>query len=149
MRHHEEWSRVTLFLALTVLLAACNLPTGEGGRQPGAPSAIDCQVFYRSATTESFSETNVTLSATANRESIAFEDLAFNAQYVDDLGEGQSLALSTVDLETGEETVRQLYQFDRERGLVNQFIGGHGFTGLIYVYHPGSPAEMQYFCATR
>jgi hypothetical protein len=145
VRHCENPRRATLFLALAVLLTACGLPGGS----PGAPSAIDCQVFYRSSTAGRFSETDVTLSATANRESVTFEDLAFNAQYTDDIGEGQSLALSVVDLETGQETARQLYQLDRQRGLVNQFVGGHGFTGLIYVYHPTSQAEMQYFCATH
>jgi hypothetical protein len=37
----------------------------------------------------------------------------------------------------------------QSKGLVNQFIGGHGFTGLVYVYHPSSDAELQYFCETR
>jgi hypothetical protein len=31
-------------------------------------------------------------------------------------------------------------------GLRDQFIGGHGFTGLAYVFHPASGGEIQYFC---
>jgi hypothetical protein len=71
------------------------------------------------------------------------------AQFVDDPGEGPSLALATVDVATGREIARQLYQIDRAKGLANQFIGGHGFTGLQYVFNSSSTAELQYFCSAK
>jgi hypothetical protein len=49
-------------------------------------------------------------------------------------------------LDTGAEISRQLFQFDPQNPLENQFIGGHGFTGLNYLFHPDSAAEMQFFC---
>jgi hypothetical protein len=45
--------------------------------------------------------------------------------------------------------VQQLYQFIPEAELRDQFAGGHGFTGLTYVHHPTSSAELQYFCQSR
>ena len=73
--------------------------------------------------------------------------MAFEAFYQDDEFEGRALSIVVVDLETGQEILRQLYQFDPQNPVENMFIGGHGFTGLNYVFHPGSNAEMQYFCS--
>ncbi|HUV93017.1 MAG TPA: hypothetical protein VMV80_08020 [Anaerolineales bacterium] len=36
-----------------------------------------------------------------------------------------------------------------DSGPQNQFIGGHGFTGLNYSYQPDSGAELQYWCAVK
>lgn len=43
----------------------------------------------------------------------------------------------------------QLYQMPRTEPIRNQFVGDHGFTGLNYVYHPTTRAEMQYLCLAR
>ena len=40
-----------------------------------------------------------------------------------------------------------LFQFGPK--LHNQFHGGHGFTGLTYVYHPKGDAELQYWCKVK
>ncbi|MFC2082516.1 hypothetical protein ACFLSG_00550 [Candidatus Bipolaricaulota bacterium] len=53
---------------------------------------------------------------------------------------------SVTSLDGGDESVRQLYQMDRGKSPGKQFIGGHGFTDLIYVYHASSAAELQHFC---
>ena len=98
---------------------------------------------------DSFGESTITLANGGDHEVVEHDDLRFDAQYWDDEYEGQSLSIYVTDLDTGEEIVRQLYQMDREKGLTNQFVGGHGFTGLTYVYHPRSTAEMQYFCLAR
>lgn len=39
-----------------------------------------------------------------------------------------------------------LYQLPIDSGPQNQFIGGHGFTGLNYSYTPNSSAELQFWC---
>jgi len=75
--------------------------------------------------------------------------MGFQARFQDDQFEGRALSIAVTNLETGAEISRQLYQFDPQNPPENQFIGGHGFTGLHYVYHPGSEAEMQYFCSVR
>ncbi len=74
--------------------------------------------------------------------------MEFSAQYLGDQFEGPSLSISVVALDTGDEIVRQLYQIDQQKGLVNQFIGGHGFTGLWSMFTTSSTAELQYFCQT-
>jgi len=63
--------------------------------------------------------------------------------------EGQSLSIAISNMQNQQELSRSLYQIDQAKGLANQFIGGHGFTGLIYVFHPSSDAELQYFCEVR
>ncbi|MBL69274.1 MAG: hypothetical protein CMO74_12650 [Verrucomicrobiales bacterium] len=56
-----------------------------------------------------------------------------------------SVVVDVVDNHTGKQISRHLWQFSREPG--NIFGGtGQGFTGLIYVKHPGTSAEMQFFC---
>ena len=72
--------------------------------------------------------------------------MAFAATFLSDVGEGQSLSIVVSNSTTGAELTRGLYQLDPQIGLRDQFIGGHGFTGLAYVYHPASGSEVQYFC---
>ena len=88
----------------------------------------------------------LTLSTAGDQGSQAFDDMAFGATFVSDAGEGQSLSIVVSDSDTGAELARGLYQFDRQAGVRDQFIGGHGFTGLAYVFHPASGSEIQYFC---
>jgi hypothetical protein len=40
-----------------------------------------------------------------------------------------------------------LYQFEPDSGPQNQFVGGHGFTGLNAAYQASSGAELKYWCA--
>ena len=143
----SKWTGLLFCAAL--LLAACSpSPRAAGG--PAADFAgIECQVFYRPSIGESFRESTVTLAKGGDRGVVEQDDLRWDAAYWDDEYEGQSLSIAVTGLDTGQGLVRQLYQLDREKGLANQFIGGHGFTGLVYVYHPGSTAEMQYFCQAR
>ena len=47
----------------------------------------------------------------------------------------------------GEQIMTQLFQFDPK--LKNQFVGGHGFSGLIYVYHPEDKSELQFICKVK
>ena len=132
-----------------MLLVGCSPSPEEAGGQSVVPVSIDCRVFYRPSVTETLSESAVTLTTSGDHEIIEFDDMEFSAQYWDDQFEGRSLLISVASPDTGDEVVRQLYQMDRGKSLINQFIGGHGFTGLIYVYHPSSPAELQCFCEAR
>lgn len=68
------------------------------------------------------------------------------AHYQDDQFEGRTLVIAVNAVDTERQLNGQLYQMDRQQGTRNQFVGGHGFTGLAYVYHPESQAELQYFC---
>jgi len=149
MKHSKRLVWAGLVIGVMVLLVGCSPSPEEAGGQSVVPVSIDCRVFYRPSVTESLSESAITLTTHGDHEVIEFDDMAFNAQYWDDQFEGRSLLISVASPDTGDEVVRQLYQMDRGKSLINQFIGGHGFTGLIYVYHPSSTAELQYFCEAR
>ena len=149
MKHSKRPVLIGLLIGVTVLLVGCSPSPEEAGGQSIVPVSIDCRVFYRPSVTESLSESAITLTTSGDHEIIEFDDMEFNAQYWDDQFEGRSLLISVASPDTGDEVVRQLYQMDRGKSLINQFIGGHGFTGLIYVYHPSSTAELQYFCEAR
>jgi hypothetical protein len=78
-----------------------------------------------------------------------FETMAFEARFQDDPHEGRALSIVITELESGDELTRQLFQFDHQNPVENQFIGGHGFTGLNYIFETDSTAEMQFFCGLK
>lgn len=130
-----------------LLAAGCSSTPSMPAGQAQLPTSIECLVFYRVLAPEmSSQELTIKLTEDRDREVVTFDDLEFNAQYWHDDYEGRSLTISVTARDTAQELVRQLYQIDSEQGLSNQFVGGHGFTGLSYIYHPTSAAEMQYFC---
>lgn len=141
-----------LLIALAIslgLVTSCTSSSPSIGGEASGPLTIECQVFYRTAAGERFDESIVTLGTDNGAQSLDYDQLAFVAQFYDDAGEGPSLSIATTDRDTGREIARQLCQIDRSKGLANQFIGGHGFTGLQYVFHPTSTAELQYFCQAK
>jgi len=146
MKQVRHYSWIGLVVAL-LMLTACGSPAGEAGNQPGTiPDSVSCEVFYRPSPGASFEGSILTLSTAGDQETLAFEDMTFAATFLSDAGEGQSLSIVVSDSVTGSELTRGLYQFDPQSGLRDQFVGGHGFTGLAYVYHPTSDGEIQYFC---
>lgn len=58
-----------------------------------------------------------------------------------------SLTVAIYEKSTKRLISSRLFQFGP--GLRNQFHGGHGFTGLNYVYHSKSKAELQFWCAVK
>ena len=145
-RQMRLWVGIGLLIAV-VALVACGSATEESSNQAGTiPESVSCEVFYRPSPGASFDESIVALSTDGDQETLTFEDLAFAGTTLSDAGEGQSLSILVSDATTGAELSRGLYQFDPQAGLRDQFIGGHGFTGLAYVFHPTSGSEVQYFC---
>ena len=113
------------------------------------PVTIVCHLFYRdSPAVPPGPESTLTLTPPTDRQSARFETLEFSAQYQDDPFEGRSLFIAVTAVDSNQQLTGQLYQMDRQQGTRNQFQGGHGFTGLAYVYHPSS-AELQYFCDSQ
>ena len=47
---------------------------------------------------------------------------------------------------SGEELSSQLCQMSKTERPQNEFIGGHGFTGLTYAFHSTSRAELHHWC---
>jgi hypothetical protein len=145
MRRMSAW--IGLFVVLFTLVA-CGSPAEEAGNQAGTiPDSVSCEVYYRPAPSASLDGSAFSLSTAGDQQTLAFEDMTFAATTISDAGEGQSLSIVVTEAATGAELTRALYQFDPEGGLGDQFIGGHGFTGLAYVFHPASGGEIQYFCS--
>jgi hypothetical protein len=115
--------------------------------------ALECTVFYRPATTAEgqaqAQERTFSLAKNRDQERVTFADLELQARYADDPYEGRSLVVSVIATDMERQVTQQLYQFLPDEGPHNQFAGGHGFTGLAYLYHPLSAAELQYFCQSR
>lgn len=142
IRYKNLWVWVGLLIIL-VALAGCSTSAGQAG---SIPDTISCEVYYRLAPGTSLDGSSFDLSTAGDQETLAFEDMAFAATSISDVGEGQSLSIVVTDATSGAELTRALYQFDPEGGLGDQFVGGHGFTGLAYVFRPASGGEIQYFC---
>lgn len=142
--------QIVLWISLSfglIVLIGCGSAAEETGDQSGTvPDTVICEVFYRPAPGASFEESILTLSTAGDQQSAAFEEMVFAATTLADVGEGQSLSILVSDVGSGGELARGLYQFDPQAGLRDQFIGGHGFTGLAYVFQPESGSEIQYYC---
>jgi hypothetical protein len=148
-----------LVLLVSVTWAGCAGAPDVGGREAAAlpasqpaSSAVDCLVAYsaRAGTGIDWEET-VTLSAEAREQTFDLGDLVFHARYWP-LGESPGEHTFRVWVTAGDtaaEIVSQLYQLSSTEAVRNQFVGDHGFTGLSYVYHPVSKAELQFTCKAR
>ncbi len=136
-----------------LLLAACG-----GGGETAVPLAesIICTAAYRSSVEVSIEgEETLTFTDVDDEQSVAFGEMTFHAAY--DAGGADnernlrvwvtdtSASLSTGAADTAV-THSTLFQFETDSGPQNQFVGGHGFTGLNYNYAPNSTAELQYWC---
>ena len=131
---------------LLLILAACSPAAG----MQGDVIAIDCEAYYRSsATSEGQAQSSTAIFELGPDEkewSETFSDMTLLAAYHDDEHEGRGLQIAVSDPKSGRQLASYLYQFQADKFPTNQFEGGHGFTGLAYVYHPESPSELQFFC---
>jgi len=140
---------------LIVLLTAC------GGAEAAVPKAetISCTAAYRASVQQGIErEETIMFGDTDSQQSIPFTDMVFHATYnageadrernmrVWVTGASPSLSSSTDETAVYHST---LYQLPRNSGPQNQFVGGHGFTGLNYSYQPDSAAELQFWCEAK
>lgn len=140
------------FVFLIVLLSAC------GGAETAVPKAetISCTAAYRASVAQGIQrEETILFSDTDSEQTIAFPDMVFHAAYsageadnernirVWVTGSGETPAPSEGEVAVYHST---LYQLPLNSGPQNQFVGGHGFTGLTYSYQPESGAELQFWC---
>ena len=127
-----------------LLLTACS------GGETAVPKAenITCTAAYRSSVTVGIErEETIAFADSDDEQSIPFTDMVFHAAY--SAGEmDNERALRVWETDISETAVAQstLYQLSPDSGPQNQFVGGHGFTGLNYSYAPDSTAELQYWC---
>ncbi len=134
-----------ILLILVLLLAACG-----GGETAVAPKAeqITCTAAYRSSVEVGIEqEETFTFTDTDDELWATFGEMMFHAAY--DAGGADNERNLRVWVTDAAETAvyhSTLFQFEPDSGPANQFIGGHGFTGLNYSYAPGTTAELQYWC---
>jgi hypothetical protein len=77
---------------------------------------------------------------------LALGQMTLSGYYSSDTFEGSSFNLRATAGET--QVLGALYQFSRTLPM-NQFAGGHGFTGLLYLTHPSDGGNYQAFCESR
>lgn len=125
--------------------------------RPNQPLSVKCHVFYRTSAKAMFEPSEgVTLTLDRsprpglplkNRE-ITFKDLRLETNYLTTSFqgvEGAELRVRVFDVQTRKPLLYQHYVFDEKQPPRDQFV--HGFTGLVYVFHPKSDAELQFYCS--
>lgn len=141
---------VGLTLIVLVFISGCRAAETTSGDEAADNSTIVCEVFYRPGAEQAMEEVlEIIFTGGGDKQSREFEDMVLDAWFQDDEFEGRALTIEVATLDTDKGIARQLYQFDSQNPVENQFIGGHGFTGLNYVFHPNSPAVVQYFCSIQ
>lgn len=110
---------------------------------------IVCTLAYRAAPGKAFDQKTIEIKIPIARGDVPdiaqtqtkmqkFDDMTVTLLY-----DVNMLKLSVTDPKTNKEIYSALYQI--QPGLKNQFGGGHGFTGLSYIEHPTSDAQLQTF----
>lgn len=135
-----------IFWGLVLVLAACG-----GGTETAVPAKADqivCTAAYRSSVEVGIErEETLTFTDADDEQSIAFADMTFHAAYrTGETDNERNLRVWVTDVAETAVYHSTLFQLETDSGPQNQFVGGHGFTGLNYSYTPGSNAELQYFC---
>jgi hypothetical protein len=137
-------SRLVMFAgaAVVLLVAAC------GGGDDGRAGVIVCSTAYRVSVSEALTEPDqVRFVDEDATQSVPYIYLELHAEYRTGRVDGErSLRLWVTPTGAEDVLVTQLYQLPEDSGPTNQFVGGHGFTGLNYAYDPVSGAELQYWC---
>ena len=137
---------IVTFLAIGLAYAA---ETGEGGDTKAV--AVECHFAYRGNPEKGFEKETIVVEiplqsgpvpeiARTKTKNHKFDDIEVKVLY-----DVNMLRVSATDVNTGREIWAQLYQL--MPGLKNQFAGGHGFTGLGYIHHPTSDAQLQTWSA--
>jgi hypothetical protein len=125
--------------------------------QPKQPQAkavkVECHLYYRTAPDKPFvDKTHEIIIPVASGPVAEIDQSQKKVEKFDDmtvtlLYDVNMLKLTVSDTKTGQEIYGGLYQI--QPGLKNQFNGGHGFTGLSYIEHPTSDAQLQTFSEVK
>jgi hypothetical protein len=137
-----------LFVLFGLLLASCISRADSSGSQATRADMIICHAAYRSDVSQPIErEDSVTFTDSDAEHSLAFTDLVFYAAYrAGEVDNERALQVQITDSNRSFVYQSHLYQFAPDSGPYNQFVGGHGFTGLNYGYHPKTSAEIQFWC---
>ncbi len=153
-----HWLFLLLVSITAVTLTACGANnSGEinqmdsHGETAVLPQQIICHLAYRPNSGSPITQEdmiNIKNENTDLQQTIG--DFNFHIMYLDgSMGGERSLRLSVTPTNSTNELTAQLYQLPLNSGPTNQFVGGHGFTGLTYVTDPTSNAELQFWCTAE
>lgn len=135
-------TQATFWILIILLLVGCN-------RTQQKAESITCTAAYRTDTSRAIDkEERITFYDSDAEQTIAFADTIFYAAYSTGIADNErNLQIRVTDGNDTTAYYAALYQFPISDGPQNQFVGGHGFTGLNYIYFPHSSAELQFWCA--
>jgi hypothetical protein len=134
-------------LVLVFVIAMAS--TGCAAPVAAPPRSLTCHTQYRpdAETLTGSRELSMVVERgdgpTPQPERIEFDALALEVTFQGDAPEGRNVAI-VISTAGGEPLVRDLYQYTDGTELTAAFAGGHGFTGLKYVYHEQS--SLQVWC---
>ena len=139
-----------LSLALAMILGACSAGDDAGGDSADA-TAIVCSASYRVSVQEPLTEVDALRFEDVDAEqSLPYIYLELHGALSTGRADGErALRVWVTRTTESEPLVTQLYQLPEGAWPEDQFVGGHGFTGLTYAYDPVSGAELQYWCSTE
>jgi hypothetical protein len=100
---------------------------------------IACLVAYRENTQTAVAKETQLRLAPGDRKTLSLGPHEFQAMFSSEPSETASL-----DLRVGSTAWK--YQMERVHPPLNHFVGGHGFTGLIYVSDPKLGDDLQFYC---
>jgi hypothetical protein len=125
----------------------------SGGSQGAAPRAaltLECNLYWRhSVTVGNEKQAKLELSRDQEQKSATLGDITVKAFYSNNPYDAASLVVDVVRVDTGDTILHHLYQMQRGTKPVNQFVGDHGMSGLLYIYHPASHSELQMIVKAR
>ena len=143
--------KVCLWSVLLAVLAGC----GHAALTEPAilPSGVMCKLFWRASDTLSRGDSDSDPKFQLQERAIHVErgkesdfrlaDAAIKVSYRSDAHEGSNVIVQ-VSFDD-KPMVRWLYQLSSSPK--NQFVGGHGFTGLVYLRHPTKRSDdYQFMC---
>jgi hypothetical protein len=135
----------SLNLVLALFVAMGCTSGGDGT----APASITCHTQYRPDAESLTGAAEPTLTVdrvdetSPQPERLDFATLSVEVAFHGDAPEGNNVTM-VVTTPDGEPLIRNLYQYTDGTELTTAFAGGHGFTGLHYVFHEGS--SLQVWC---
>jgi len=137
--------RLLGILVVSLLFTACG---GRAAAESAKAERITCTAAYRSSVEVGSEQEDIfTFTDTDDELWATLGELMFHAAY--DAGGADNERNLRVWVTDAADTAvyhSTLYQLPLDSGPQNQFVGGHGFTGLSYSYAPDSSAELQYWC---
>jgi hypothetical protein len=138
----ERLYRIAGLLLLALLLAGC--------ADSAVPASIECNTAYRPTVFDEIEqEDNLPITLEISQATLTYPDLVFAISYYRKGPDGPpEMSISVSATQEGSDTnlAAAIYQ---QSQLTSQPGGMHGFTGLQYVYHPVTRAELQYWCEVR